>query len=384
MKIAFLRKQYTPYGGAERYLDRLISRLMEMGHEVHMYAHRWDPPSARPAGGPRPSFHKVPVIPMPSFLEALSFAFLSRRLLQETHYDLIHSFERTLDPDIYRAGDGCHREWLIRRKKMDPLWRRIFHPVNPLHRTLLFLEGRLFRSPRIKRIIVPSRSGKEEIRRHYGTPEERIEVIPNGIELNRFHPKNREDFREATRRELGIPPEAPVLLFLGSGFRRKGLDSVIAAMPAIRRFHPAIRLVVAGKDRTDGYRIQAERRGVGESILFLGPTLKAEALYAASDLFVLPTFYDPFSNACLEAMASGVPVLTTPYNGIADFIQNGKNGFLVEPSLEGSAIASKVIEFFQDSGRGRMGEEARRSILALDMDAVIQQILRLYENVQKG
>ncbi len=383
MKIAFVRKSYNPYGGAEKYLSQLTARLIKMGHEVHIFAHRWDSIAAGKADGPSPSFHKVPVIPNPSFLEALSFAFFSRRLLQEESFTIIHSFERTLFQDIYRAGDGCHREWLIRREKMDSWMKRAFHPINPLHRSLLFLERNLFRSPRLKRIMPNAHRGKEEIMRHYGVPEERIEVIHNGVDSEAFHPRNREAFRLEVRRDLGIAPGAFVMLFLGSGFRRKGLDGVIAALAEVRKAIPQGVLLVAGKDRVEGYRAHASRAGVGDAVLFLGPTGKARELYAASDLFVLPTFYDPFSNACLEAMASGLPVLTTPYNGIAEFIQEGRNGFLVEPSMDGAETASKMVRFYRDFQGKSMGEEARKSILPLDMSFVIPRILQLYEKVQK-
>ncbi len=381
MKIALVRKSYHPYGGAEKYLSQLTFRLKEMGHDVHLFANRW-PADAMPAiHSPGLIFHKVPVISSPSFLEALSFAFFSKRRLQEGSFDIIHSFERTLYQDIYRAGDGCHREWLIRRKKIDSWLKRASHPVNPLHRSLLFLEKKLFRSPRLKRIMANANLGKEEIMRHYGVAPERIEVIHNGVDLDAFHPQNRERFRASFRKELGIAPDTLVMLFLGSGFRRKGLDGVIAALPEIRQAIPGARLIVAGKDRLGPYAAQASRVGVADGVQLRGPSEKVRELYAVSDLFVLPTFYDPFSNACLEAMASGLPVLTTRYNGVAEFIQERKNGFLVEPSLGGEEIASRVIDFWRSPDRNRFGEEARRSILHLDMNLIVPRVLGLYEKV---
>jgi UDP-glucose:(heptosyl)LPS alpha-1,3-glucosyltransferase len=139
MKIAFVRKVYTPYGGAERYLSQVIDRLAGQGHEVHIFAHKWEIAGAdRKERGAIPVFHRVPMIGAPSFAEALSFAFFSRRLLQEEAFDIIHSFERTLYQDVYRAGDGCHREWLLQRKKIDPWFKGFMHPLSPLHRSLLF------------------------------------------------------------------------------------------------------------------------------------------------------------------------------------------------------------------------------------------------------
>jgi UDP-glucose:(heptosyl)LPS alpha-1,3-glucosyltransferase len=385
MKIAFVRKAYTPYGGAERYLRQLMERLWLQGHEVHVFAHRWEP--GRPAESQEekglPIFHRVPMISSPSFLEALIFAWSSRRLLQEETFDIIHSFERTLYQDIYRAGDGCHREWLIQRRKLDPWLKRNTYALNPLHRSLLYLEKALFQSPRLKKVIANSRRGKEEIRRHYGVPAEKIEVIHNGVDLENFHPSNVTLYRKSLRKEFRVPAEAPVILFLGSGFRRKGLKGLIDCLPLVKKEIPQVVLMVAGRDRVQEYREQARRLGCERNILFLGPTQRAREFYATSDLFALPTIYDPFSNACLEAMASGIPVLTTPTNGVAELIEDGKNGFMVRDPLNATEIGRRVLEFFSYPDRAGIGERARKTVLPLDLDSVVQRMLQTYEEIRK-
>ena len=385
MKIAFVRKAYDPYGGAERYLSQLMERLWLQGHEVHVFAHRWesghpDESRADPGG---PIFHRVSMIPSPSFLEALSFAWSSRRLLQEQTFDIIHSFERTLYQDIYRAGDGCHREWLIQRRKLDPWLKRNTHALNPLHRTLLYLEKGLFRSSRLKKIIANSRRGKEEICRHYGVPEEKVEVVHNGVDLEVFHPSNITLYRKSLRKEFRVPAEALVILFLGSGFRRKGLKALLESLPTVKKEMPQVVLMVAGKDRIQEYREQARRLGCERNVLFLGPTQRAKEFYATCDLFALPTIYDPFSNACLEAMASGIPVLTTPTNGVAEFIEDGKNGFVVQDPLNAAEIGRKVLDFFASPDKAGIGERARKAVLSLDLDSVVQRMLRIYEEIRK-
>lgn len=381
MKIALVRKAYTPYGGAERYLAQLIERLSRQGHEVHVFANRWEEGKGKGPEG-QVFFHHVPMIGAPSFMEALSFALFSKRLLQEETFDIIHSFERTLYQDIYRAGDGCHREWLIQRRKIDPWLKRVLHPLNPLHRSLLFLEKELFRSPRLKRIVANSQKGKKEIIRHYGVPAKKIDVIYNGVDLDVFHPRNVALYRRPVREELKINPEAFVILFLGSGFRRKGLDSLITSFPKIKKEIPKAYLIVAGKDRIDEYREKARRLGVENRILFLGPTQRAKELYAASDLFVLPTVYDPFSNACLEAMATGIPVLTTLQNGVAELIEDRKNGFLIPGPTHVDEIAEKIKTFFYDRDRTSTGEKARETCSHLDMDSVLNRLIAIYEELK--
>ncbi|HYB19835.1 MAG TPA: glycosyltransferase family 4 protein, partial [Thermodesulfobacteriota bacterium] len=326
--------------------------------------------------------HRVPLVKSPSFVEALSFAFFSKKLLQEESFDIIHSFERTFYQDIYRAGDGCHREWLIQRGKMDPWVKRWTYRMNPLHSTYLFLEKRLFQSPRLKRIIANSQRGKEEIIHHYGVPDEKIEVIYNGVDLEAFHPRNVALFRKALRKELKIPQETLAILFLGSGFRRKGLDRLIASFPRIKKEIPQAVLIVAGKDGIHRYREMAKSLGVERNILFLGPTQRAKELYAASDLFVLPTIYDPFSNACLEALATGIPVLTTRTNGIAELIIDRQNGFLIQDPMNSGEISEKILAFFASAEKTPLKEEARKTTLPLDLASVLNRMIHLYEELK--
>ncbi len=385
MKIAFVRKAYTPYGGAERYLSQLMERLWLQGHEVHVFAHRWEAGQAgeTQAEKGRPVFHRVPLISSPSFLEALSFAWSSRRLLQEQTFDISHSFERTLYQDIYRAGDGCHREWLIQRRRLDPWLKRNTYALNPLHRALLYLEKGLFQSPRLKKIIANSRRGMEEIHRHYGVPAGKIEVVHNGVDLESFHPSNVTLYRKSLRKEFRVPAEALVILFLGSGFRRKGLRGLLDSLPMVKKEIPQVVLMVAGRDRVQEYREQARRLGCERNVLFLGPTQRAKEFYATCDLFALPTIYDPFSNACLEAMASGIPVLTTPMNGVAELIEDGKNGFVVRDPLDTAEIGRRVLEFFSSADKAGIGERARKTVLPLDLDSVVQRMLQTYEEIRK-
>jgi UDP-glucose:(heptosyl)LPS alpha-1,3-glucosyltransferase len=384
MKIAFVRKSYTPYGGAERYLARLIESLGERGHEIHIFAHNWEAsPKIAERKGPPVAFHHVPVIAAPSFLEALSFAFSSRRLLEREDFDIIHSFERTLYQDVYRAGDGCHREWLRQRRRIDSWIKRASHPVNPLHRTLLFLERRLFQSPRLKKIVANSRRGKEEIIRHYGVAKEKIEVIYNGVDLETFHPRNQALYRETQRREMGISEGSFVILFLGSGFRRKGLDGLIEAFAQIIPEIPDAVLLVAGKDRIRPYRQEARRRGLEKQVLFLGPTAKARELYAASDLFALPTLYDPFSNACLEAMATGIPVLTTFQNGVAELIEDRQNGLLISEATDSKSMSEKIRFFYRASNRTDWGMEARRASAKFSIDSAVNRLMDLYGELNR-
>ncbi|MFP4445498.1 MAG: glycosyltransferase family 4 protein, partial [Desulfosudaceae bacterium] len=262
MKLALVRQQYTDFGGAERYTAALAEHLLAAGHEVHIFAHEW---KGDAAASKRLIFHRVPMIGGLSVLEALSFAGNTKKLLRRESFDIIHSFERTIYQDIYRAGDGCHAEWLLRRRKIDPPYKRIINRINPLHRSLLWLEKRIFAPGNYRLIIANSERGKQEIMRHYGVPAENIRVVYNAVDLEKFQAGDGEEDRSAIRERLGMGASDPLLLYVGSGFKRKG---VAAAMTALARLPENIRLVVVGRERLRPYRRLAAKLGLADRIYF--------------------------------------------------------------------------------------------------------------------
>jgi UDP-glucose:(heptosyl)LPS alpha-1,3-glucosyltransferase len=219
--------------------------------------------------------------------------------------------------------------------------------------------------------------------RHYRVAGDKIEVIYNGVDPEVFHPRNRALFRTLQREELGIRQEGFVVLFLGSGFRRKGLDGLLAAFGRVAPEIPEAVLVVAGKDRPGKYRRAVRGLRLEDRVLFLGPTRKAKELYAASDLFALPTLYDPFSNACLEAMATGVPVLTSCQNGVSELLADGKSGLVVPGATDFEAIADKLREFYHAPDRDAWGEEARKTSEKYSIAKAVARLLDIYAELKR-
>lgn len=377
MKLALIRKKYSPFGGAERYLDTLVEHLLGLGHEVHIFANQWESETgiSQPKTG-RLFFHKVPMIKGLSVLKLLSFAINARRLLKKERFDVIHSFERTLYQDIYRAGDGCHKEWLIQRAKYEAPWKTFLVRVNPLHWVFLWIEKQIFKQNNTKIVIANSERGKEEIIRHYNFPPERIQVIYNGVDSNRFHTGVREKLREAVRHQLGLTPDDRALLFLGSGFERKGLRFTIDAVSMIR--DRKVKLIVAGRDNSRRYKRQAANLGVLDKVLFYGPAKKPEKLHAAADVFVLPPIYEPFSNACLEAMASGVPVVTSKINGVSELIEDGITGVCLEDPSDVGALKDAIQRLLRQ-GNSETIKWAKRKYRLMDIENHVRETVECYE-----
>lgn len=327
MKIAFIKRNFSYYGGAEKYLAMLISSLKKQHHEIHIFSNNW-------IDDPGVIFHKVNILPFGSFIRAYSF---NRNLnINLNEFDCVLSFERTTNQHIYRAGEGCHCRWLELRRIIEPFYKKISFKINPFHLYYLKLEKQIFEKTPI--IIANSNMVKNEIIQYYKIHPERIIVVYNGVDLNRFSMENKKKLKQI-RKELNLPENAKLLLFIGTGFKRKGLDTLIKALPLINE---NVRVLIIGKGDKEKYIKMAKKLKIDDRVLFFSPQKEIEKFYAVADLFVLPTLYDPFSNATLEAMASGLPVITTKNNGVGELIEETQEGYVLKDLLNPEELAYKI------------------------------------------
>ena len=328
-----------------------------------MFAASW-----QPVDSSHFAFHRVPVIRGPSFLRAWSFARGCERIVPCAGCDLIFSLERTLRQDVYRAGDGVHREWLAERRRHVSPVKRAALQLNPLHATLLALERRTFSPQRTRWVIANSRRGKEEIVRHYHFPVERIDVVHNGVDVERFRP--------APAPRAGADR---VLLFVGSGFERKGLRFCIEALA---RLPSSYRLKVVGKGNEAVYRSLARRLGVASRLEFCGFNLDPAAVYQGADLLVHPAIYEPFANVCLEALASGLPVVTSRINGASEVLTPGVNGAIIEQPDDIQELTAAINSFLDPARLEAASREARKTAeahpFAANVAATLEVLFRAW------
>ncbi len=371
MKLALIRKRYTDFGGAELYVSGLARRLVEQGHEVHILAREWEAEKTEGL-----IFDPIPPGRGPSFMGLLAFARDVAQKVQQGNFDLVHSFERTYSQDIFRAGDGCHIEWLARRARAYGGRKAFVDKINPKHRAFLSLEARLFSDPKLKCVLANSKRGREEIIKHYGVPGHKIRVVYNGLDREKFSPDLRKKHREKVRQELRLSRDEPVALFVGSGFARKGLPSVIQTLPQTR-----IKLLVVGRDRPKPYESLARKLGLTQQVRFLGPRKDVERLYGAADVFVLPSLYEPFSNACLEAMAAGLPVVTTDETGAAEVIREGLNGYTVKFPVKVEELAEKISRSLKIDRAGLL-ETNEKVLEPFDWEKNLEQTLEAYNDIR--
>ncbi len=379
MRIAVLRQRLTGGGGAETTLGHLVRGFVAAGHEVVVLAGE-APETGRRLVSEGASYAAVPVWGGKAG-RVVSYALNARRALREVGAEVILSLERTLSQHVYRAGDGCHREWLARRQPQLSPVGRAGQSLRPLNRVLLWLEKRLFAAPGLSRVIANSRMVQEEILRHYGLPREKVTVIHNGVDRDRFKPLSMRERREV-RRALGVEPREKMVLFVGSGFGRKGLAHLISALAALP--DPQAKLWVAGRGSVRRYQSQARRLGVAAQVRFWGPAAEVTSLYQAADLLALPTLYDPCSNVVLEALACGCPVVTTTANGAAEFLTPGVNGEVVAAPWETEALAGALREAL-DRGRDSGVEAAATAAVAqLSWEETVRRTLAVLEEARAG
>jgi UDP-glucose:(heptosyl)LPS alpha-1,3-glucosyltransferase len=241
------------------------------------------------------------------------------------------------------------------------------------------LERRIFRLRSARHIVAISRRDKAEIEALYHTPGDRVSLVYNGVDLDRFHPDNRARLRRPMREALGLSEDDWVILFVGSGFERKGLGPLLEAV--IRLADRRCRLVVAGKGDPERYRRLGARLGLGTRVLWVGPRADVERLYALADVVALPALYEPFGNVHLEALASGVPVLTSACSGGAELISQGDNGWVVaEPS---ASLVAAGLEALRDLDPSRASLAARRAALPFTHGAQVDALARIYAGLAR-
>ena len=371
-KIALIRGRYDPHGGAERFVQNAVEALAEQGAKLTIITRNW-PSNSNSTVNP----NVAPLVVDPFYVGSLwrdrSFAGAACAAVERGNFDLVQSHERIACCDVYRAGDGVHAEWLIQRKRIQSPAKQFGVRLNPHHRYLLNAERELFGNSRLKAVICNSRMVKDEILRHFGTPEHKLIVILNGVDGEKFHPRLRDEHRNKTRKALRIAESAPVFLFVGSGFERKGL---IAFLMSLAELPDNCRGIVVGKDKhMMAFEAFADELGLSDRVHFSGGVLDVRPFYAAADVFVLPTLYDPFPNACLEAMACGLPVVTSHKCGAAELIEDGANGYVCD-ALDTPRIAEAMQS---TAGRAtEMGPAARLSVEPLTPQNMAGQYLALY------
>jgi UDP-glucose:(heptosyl)LPS alpha-1,3-glucosyltransferase len=362
MDIALCYESVLPArGGAETYIGDLTRRLARDGHAVHLYACRWDA-LALPAAT---HFHRLDVPGGPRFLRPWRFAAACEQALAKNHHDVTVGFDKTWGQDVLYPQGGLHAASAAHnRLKFRHPWERALATAgkwfDPAAWSFARLERKQYLGPNRPLVVVNSRMVRGHFEQFYGVPPEAVRVVYSAIDPLRFAADDRLKRRQAERDRWGVSPDETVGLFVAMNYRLKGLAPLIRAVALVPRGKP-FRVAVVGHPKFGRYQRLAARLGVADRVVFLGHRGDPKDAYFAADFLVHPTFYDPCSLVALEALACGLPVITTRYNGASELLSPPADGVVVSDPHNAPELAAAMATMLDRGYRAAASQAARQT-----------------------
>jgi UDP-glucose:(heptosyl)LPS alpha-1,3-glucosyltransferase len=378
LRIAIVIERFAAGdGGVENVAWQVAHELVRAGDDVTVITREADfeciaGPGDQAGSKARPRLHRVRVPTVWQPLRVLSFSRAVARVAHRGPFDVVHSFCRTRHQDLFRAGGGCHSDYLRHRySRAGSTLRR----VSPRHRVLLSIEERVFRDP-TQRIQCASNLVANALIAEHGVSADRILLLPNAVDASRFGGDQAVEDGRRLRARIGKGAER-IWLFPASGWHRKGLPLVFEAMSKIR--DPNLFLWIAGRDDARPWQKKAQALGLLDRIRFLGPRDDLEAVYSAVDGMVLPTRYDAFANVTLEAAAAGLPIITTPTNGAAQWLED--EVCLLENADDSLALAAAWSSLSGEVQRRDLGVRAQKKARQFDWPQHVERLRDEYQRI---
>jgi len=381
MKVAFAIENFSVYGGgAESYAVRLARTLVHQGHEAHFFGHRWD-------GEPNQAiFHKIPRLPRlaPPFVRIMHFALAHRAAVARQGFDVVIGFGNTLTMNVYQSHGGVHQRSTDRkiaavRNPAVRFLKRLGVRFTPKHYARAWIESAAFRMNPRPILVAISDMVRNDMAEHFGILADEIRLVYNGIDVAKFSAAQR-DSRSKIREELGFRSDAVLFLFMAYDLRKKGIRYLVEAAAKLRDSMGANRfgvIAVGGLPSPSLSRL-VDRFDLKDTMAFVGPTQEPERYYAACDVFVLPTFYDACSLVVFEAMAAGLPAITTASNGAAGIIDQGKNGVVIRQARDVDELVAAMGRFLDRDALKAASQAARQTASRYTVEANHREMLNIF------
>lgn len=372
MKIALAFPGCHRKAGVERVVFECARYLADRDHEVTVLAGEWE------ADAPRTiTYRRVDAQIWPAFRRPMRFFGESSRALADMcgNFDALGTFGCVSPLGGVYWAQSVHAAWMEHSRRLRPAmsWGRWKQRLNPIHSRLLRLEQQHLGGRRYQKVIALSAEVRRDLKRFYDVPEEDIEVLPNGFSTEEFNLEKRRLLRADMRQSLGYSDDDRVIIFVANELERKGFGPLMRAVASLE--DSRARLLVVGNVVARGYAAEMKALGLADRVKFVGPTREVMNYYAAADVFALPTQYEAWGMVIVEAMACGVPALTSRLAGAAVAVHEGKSGLLLDDPGDVVEIAGKLMKLME-------GEHKTQDWIA---DSVRQyswpRILGKYEDV---
>jgi UDP-glucose:(heptosyl)LPS alpha-1,3-glucosyltransferase len=386
MRIGLVVEQFDPRrGGLEQWTWQFVSRLLGRGHEVHVVS-----------AGFGDEVRESPIIRhrLEGADSRLGFARAAEKALKSMDLDVIHDTGCGWYCDVFQPHGGSRRAAIEANLRLLPRWmrpvKRAISPILPRYRRFHALAERQYVDDG-RVVLALSQKVADDLVLLDGVRPERIRLVPNGVDTERFSPEHRDEHRQSVRRRLGVDEGRLLLLIIAHNFRLKGVPTLLEMMGRSKRLDLPVHLAVVGGKHWQRFQRKAGRTGIGSEVTFVGPVDDPIPFYAAADVYVQPTFYDPCSLTVLEAMASGLPVITTRVNGASELMSDGVEGHAMDDPADVAALLAHVQQLLDPTVRRQMGRSARRLMLQHTLDhncdrieAVYGEVVQLRRKIGRG
>ena len=380
MKIALAMENFSRYGGgAESYAVQLAEMLISNGWDVHLYGYSWD-------GSPSSAiFHNIKRLPMwiPPAIRIIHFALVHRKMVKHEQFDVILGFGNTLIMNVYQSHGGVHyrssmRKTLAIRNPVVRLLKKIGMLISPKFHARAWIESSPFRlKPRP--IVAISDMVLQDMAEYFRVPEQEIQLVYNGIDVANYSAMEH-SCSSSLKQKLGFDSEV-LFLFMAYDFRKKGVRYLIEAAAELkdRVGSNSFGVIVVGGSPSPSLKRLVRRNRLEDTVVFQPPTKEPESYYMACDVFILPTFYDACSLVVFEAMAGGLPAITTRFNGAAGIIHQGEDGIVLQNPTDIKEMSDAMRCFLDPALLKTASSAARETAAHYSLAANHQRMLTIFE-----
>ena len=384
MRIALVMERIeSARGGAETSTLQFARHLLDLGIEVELFT------LSSPAVASEIKVHSIDVDGSTRTRRSAAFVHEVDRLTGAGSFDVVHAISPCRQADVYEPRGGTvvetmARNLALRRTAAARFVKRLANRFNRRQRLMLELERQLLGGDRKPFVLALSDYVVRQLRAHYDFPESHIRKVFNGVDPDESSDADRARDRREIRSRYGIADDELLVLLVAHNFKLKGVGRWIeAAARLVQAGQVNLRSLVVGRGDSARWRRMAASVGAADRVLFAGPTDRVSAFYHAADLLVHPTYYDPCSRVVLEALAAGLPAITTRYDGAAEAIEDGVNGWVLASPEDVEGLAERVSRLADPQHRQEMGRHAEQAGRKASMRRHAEQVATVYEEVAR-